>query len=402
MQFCIGDDGHTDRKMQFCIGDDGHTDRKMQFDVKMSEIMNQSILFECPVKQLPFENMARFETMAIFKKLTLAHRMLAELKGVVQSIPNQAILLNTLALQEAKHSSEIENIITTQDELFKADLNTEYFVNPAAKEVQQYSLALHYGFECVTAEKIIRQSTILGVQQCLELNKAGLREQSVELRNSRTGEVVYIPPQHKDDVVRLMSNLIDFINDDMLAQDLDPLIKMAIIHHQFESIHPFYDGNGRTGRILNILYLVQQELLDIPILYLSRYLIQHKKEYYELLQSVRDKDEWENWVVFMLEAIADTAQSTLMLVKEIKQLMGRFKHEFRSQLPKIYKQELLNNMFKHPYTKIEFVEQELGVSWQTARRYLDELTRIGLLKKEKIGKHNYYINEPLFELFLKY
>jgi len=214
--------------------------------------------------------------------------------------------------------------------------------------------------------------------------------------------VVYIPPQHKDDVVRLMSNLIDFINDDMLAQDLDPLIKMAIIHHQFESIHPFYDGNGRTGRILNILYLVQQELLDIPVLYLSRYLIQHKKEYYELLQAVRDKDEWENWVVFMLEAIADTAQSTLMLVKEIKQLMGRFKHEFRSQLPKIYKQELLNNMFKHPYTKIEFVEQELGVSWQTARRYLDELTRIGLLKKEKIGKHNYYINEPLFELFLKY
>lgn len=365
--------------------------------------MKDGNLYDCSVVELPFPKMEQLETTAILKKLACTHRVLAELKGVVQSIPNQGILLNTLSLQEAKHSSEIENIITTQDELFKADLNTEYFVNPAAKEVQQYSLALHYGFERINQEGIIRLSTLLGVQSCLELNQAGLRVlPGVELKNSRTGEVVYTPPQHKDDVARLMDNLIAFINDETILPDLDPLIKMAIIHHQFESIHPFYDGNGRTGRILNVLYLVQQGLLDIPILYLSRYLIENKQEYYRLLQEVRDTQNWEIWILFILDAVSDTAQSTLSLIKELKEQMYIFKHSFRDKLPKIYKQEILNNVFRHPYTKIEFIEKELGVSWQTAKRYLDELVKIGLLKKEKIGKYNFYINEPLFQLFLKY
>ncbi|MBB5150721.1 Fic family protein [Histophilus somni] len=360
------------------------------------------MLFDCPVDELPLEP-NQFDTVAILKKVTIANRALAELKGVLLSIPNQAILLNTLSLQEAKHSSEIENIITTQDELFKADLNAEYFSNPAAKEVQQYSFALHYGFSEIQKDKIIRLKTLIGIQNRLEENKAGLRSiPGTELKNSRTGKVIYTPPQHKDDVERLMNNLIEFINDETIMPDTDPLIKMAIIHHQFESIHPFYDGNGRTGRILNILYLVQQGLLDIPVLYLSRYLIQNKQEYYHHLQNVRDTGQWEEWILYMLDAIADTAKSTLHLIQEIKQQMHSFKHRLRDELPKIYKQELLNQLFKHPYTKIEFIETELGVSWQTAKRYLDEITKIGLLEKAKIGKYNFYINKPLFELFLNY
>lgn len=368
----------------------------------MRKMMSEQNFFDCPVSELPIQNEEQFESKAILKKLAIAHRALAELKGMVLSIPNQGILINTLSLQEAKHSSEIENIITTQDELFKADLNTEYFTNPAAKEVQQYSLALSYGFEAIKKEEIIRLGTLLGVQQCLEKNRAGLRVLPNTVLKNSIGEVIYIPPQHKDDVERLMNNLIEFINNDELMADIDPLVKMAIIHHQFESIHPFYDGNGRTGRILNILYLVQQGLLDIPILYLSRYLIQHKQEYYQHLQEVRDTQNWEPWILYMLDAVTDTAKSTLLLIQEIKSQMQNFKYIFRQKLPKIYKQELLNHLFKHPYTKIEFIEKELNVSWQTAKRYLDELTRIGLLKKEKIGKYNYYINEPLFTLFLEH
>ncbi|MFC0308629.1 Fic family protein [Gallibacterium trehalosifermentans] len=363
--------------------------------------MNNINFFDCHVTELPLP-VEQFETVAILKKLATANRALAELKGVLLSIPNQAILLNTLSLQEAKHSSEIENIITTQDELFKADLNEEYFNNPAAKEVQKYSLALHYGFLEIQKDKIIRLNTLIGVQNCLEENKAGLRVLPNTVLKNSVGKTVYTPPQHKDDIQRLMNNLITFINDDEQMPDTDPLIKMAIIHHQFESIHPFYDGNGRTGRILNILYLVQQELLDIPVLYLSRYLIQHKQTYYELLQKVRETGQWEEWTLFMLDAVADTAKSTLILIQEIKKQMQTFKHRLRDELPKIYRQELLNQLFKHPYTKIEFIEKELNVSWQTAKRYLEEITKIGLLEKAKIGKYNYYINKPLFELFLNY
>lgn len=356
---------------------------------------------DCPVLELPNFRMAQIETPNVSRKVIEASRRLAELKGVLQTIPNPAILIHTLSLQEAKHSSAIENIITTQDELFKANLHTDAWLNPAAKEVQQYGFALNYGFETIKQEGIIRLSTILGVQQRLELNQAGLRTlPGVSLKNSRTGEVVYTPPQHQKDVARLMDNLIEFINDDQIMPNIDPLIKMAIIHHQFESIHPFYDGNGRTGRILNILYLVQQGLLDMPVLYLSRFLIQNKQHYYHLLQEVRDTKQWQNWLIFMLEAVANTAQSTLFLVQSIQKQMQLFKKQFRSQLPKIYRQELLDHVFKHPYTKIEFIEQEFNISWQTARRYLELMTAAGLLKKAKIGKYNYYMNEGLFHLFL--
>ena len=226
---------------------------------------------------LPLPNIELWETRSVLKKTAEAHRYLAELKGVAASIPNEAILINTLALQEAKDSSEVENIVTTHDELYKANLFEEAITNPATKEVQDYAFALKQGFHIARQNKLIRLSDILAIQQNLEHNNAGLRKlPGTELKNTRTGEVIYTPPQHADDIAELMENLILFINDDEQC-DADPLVKMAIIHHQFESIHPFYDGNGRTGRILNILYLVIKDLLNLPVLYLSRYIILFSK-----------------------------------------------------------------------------------------------------------------------------
>ena len=353
-----------------------------------------------PFTELPLANIEAWETRAVLKKTALAHRYLAELKGVSATIPNEAILINTLTLQEAKHSSAIENIITTHDELFKAELYSEATLNPATKEVQDYAIALRTGFALVRNTKLIRLADILEIQQTLERNKAGFRKlPGTELKNAQTGEVVYTPPQHPDDIVHLMDNLVQYINDEQLCT-ADPLVKMAIIHHQFESIHPFYDGNGRTGRILNMLYLVGQDLLDLPVLYLSRYLIQTKSDYYQKLQAVRDNNEWEAWLLYMLEGIVQTAQATIELIKNIKQLMQSYKQQIRQQLPKIYRQELLNNLFNHPYTKIEFMVNDLGVSRLTATKYLDQLVEIGLLKKEKVGRSNYYINQPLLALLV--
>jgi Fic family protein len=347
---------------------------------------------------LPLPEMEALETRAVLKKLASTNRYLAELKGVVSSIPNEAILINTLALQEAKHSSEIENIVTTNDELFKAELD---IVNQslATKEVQNYTQALKSSFDTVRKSGIIRLSDILAIQEELEKNVAGFRKlPGTTLKNSQ-GDIVYTPPQHGDDIKALMDNLVTFINDDALC-DLDPLVKMAIIHHQFESIHPFYDGNGRTGRILNILYLVAQGLLDLPVLYLSHYLIRHKADYYHYLQHVRDTADWEGWLLFMLDSVEETSKSTITLIKDIKALIQTYKLKMRQEKPKIYRQELLNNLFNHPYTKIEFVMTDLEVTRMTATKYLDELTDLGLLQKEKVGRSSYYINVELLQLLM--
>jgi Fic family protein len=351
-----------------------------------------------PVTELPLPNLNTLETRAVLKKTAEAHRYLAELKGVAASIPNEAILINTLGLQEAKDSSEIENIVTTHDELYKANLNVEATLSVSAKEVQDYAYALRKGFMAVRETKLIRLNDVLNVQQELERNKAGLRRlPGTDLKNLNTGEVIYTPPQMFDDVERLMANLVVYINDDSLC-DADPLVKMAIIHHQFESIHPFYDGNGRTGRILNLLYLVAKDLLNLPVLYLSRHFIRDKGEYYAQLQGVRDTGEWEPWLLYILEALVTTSQHTIQLITAIKLIMRDYKHRMRSELPKLYRQELLNNLFNHPYTKIEFVIEDLQVSRITAARYLDLLVEHGFLVKEKSGRSNYYINQPLVAL----
>ena len=338
------------------------------------------------------------ETKPVLKKLASAHRALAELKGAAGLVPNEAILINTLSLQEAKDSSAIENIVTTHDDLYRSDVLANQFASLAAKEVHSYALALREGFATVRGSGLITNNDILATQATLEQNQAGFRKlPGTALKNDQTGEVVFTPPQSYDEIVDLMGNLERFINDDGLT-DLDPLTKMAVIHHQFETIHPFYDGNGRTGRILNILYLVKEGLLGTPVLYLSRFINQNKAEYYRLLQAVRTDGVWEEWILYVLDGVEQTARQTTQLVHSMKTLMQDYKVRLRSDLPRIYSQDLLNNIFSHPYSKIAFVERDLNVSRITATRYLDELTRIGLMTKLKLGRENYYMNRSLVDL----
>jgi len=347
------------------------------------------------LKKLPL--IQDIETKKILKKLASAHRALAELKGIVSSIPNENILINTLGLQEAKDSSAIENIITTHDDIFKAELNLEGFKSLNAKEVQNYISALKKGFGLITKNKILTNNDIIAIQSELEKNNAGFRKvPGTALKNSTTGEIVYTPPQDYDTILDLMTNLEQYINDERMSE-FDTLVKMAIIHYQFESIHPFYDGNGRTGRIINVLYLVMNDLLNLPILYLSRYIIEHKADYYKLLQEVRETDNWENWVLYLLDGIEQIAKETIVLIGKIRDLIYEYKNLLRNNY-KFYSQDLLNNLFKHPYTKIEFIENDLGVSRITASKYLNQLAKDKVLKKEKLGTGNYYINEKLIKI----
>lgn len=348
------------------------------------------------IELLPLK--ADVETRAVLRKTALAHKALAELKGVITSIPNQNILTETLILREARESSAVENIISTFAEVYQSSLFASQFASPAAKEVHLYAAALKTGYELVKRNGLLSNNLILQIQELVEGNKAGFRKlPGTKLLNDTTGEVVYTPPQDHDTLISLMNNLEIFMNDDTMM-DADPLVKMAIIHHQFESIHPFYDGNGRTGRIINILYLIQKKLLDLPVLYLSRYIITHKNDYYRLLQSVRQTGQWEAWIIFMLDGVEQTANESIVLIGQIKKLMQHYKQTIRTVLPKMYSQDLLNNLFKYPYTKIEYLENDLGISRSTAIRYLKELEKLKLLKKEKIGRDNFYINQPLFDL----
>ncbi len=348
------------------------------------------------------------ETKTVLKQLNLSNKKLAELKGVAQTIPNENILINTLTLQEAKDSSEVENIVTTNDDLYKAELNLKNtLINASTKEVLNYRQALQAGFSTARKTKLLTLKDIKKIQQVLEANNAGFRSiPGTKLKNAY-GETVYTPPQDGHEVERLMDNLEKYINVPEL-HDVDPLIKMAIIHHQFESIHPFYDGNGRTGRIISILYLVINDLLDLPILYLSRYITHNKGAYYRLIQQIRDKAdsgnarEWENWILFILKGVEETADETIRLVKGISTLMAEYKKILRPLLGKNYKHELLNNLFFHPYTKIEFIMKDMMVQRKTAAKYLEMIVKAGLIEKIKLGRSNYYMNIKLIELFVNH
>lgn len=340
------------------------------------------------------------ESKTVLKKTAEAHRFLAELKGISASIPNQQILIETLSLQEARESSAIENIISTFDDVYQSDWATKSFPSPQAKEVHAYAKALQHGFRLVKEHDLLTINHILEIQAALEENNAGFRKlPGTQLKNETTGEVVYTPPQHHDAIVALMENLQQFINEDAVC-NADPLVKMAIIHHQFESIHPFYDGNGRTGRIINILYLIKNDLLTLPVLYMSRYIIRHKGQYYKLLQEVRETGHWENWILFILDAVAITAKESIVLIHAIRQAMQRYKQEIRGKAPKLYSQDILNNLFRYPYTKIEYLMQDLQVSRNTAIRYLDSLIELSLLEKKKIGRDNFYLNKALVDLLI--
>lgn len=335
------------------------------------------------------------ETPAVLKALISAHRHLAELKGVAKTIPNEGILISTLALQEAQSSSAIENIITTQDQLYKYQLHSNK-VDPVTKEVAFYAQALHLGYHEVIKAEALTLNTIIEMQEVLEGNRAGLRKTpGTILKNELTGDVVFQPPS-PETLMSHMSDLEQFINSD---QSLDPLVCMALIHHQFETIHPFYDGNGRTGRIINILHLVLNGLLDTPILYLSRYVNNSKDQYYSLLQTVRDTGEWEAWILYILKAVSITAKHTTALVEAIGDLLIQQKQHIRAQ-HKFYSQDLMNSLFGHPYTKVAFIEEALGVSRATATRYLDALCE-GTLSKHKLGRESYYVNDALVALLFE-
>lgn len=355
--------------------------------------MNHGGLAKLPLKK-------DIESKVVLKSLPAAHAALAELKGIAATIPNQNILINTLSLQEAKDSSAVENIITTHDDLYKSELELGLTKSAEAKEIQNYISALKRGFELVSSSGLLTGKAILEIQKVLEGNTAGYRKlPGTVLKNASTGEVIYTPPQEFDKIVELMANLELYINDSD-QQQFDPLVKMAIIHYQFESIHPFYDGNGRTGRIINILYLILWQLLNLPILYLSNYIIKNKQNYYRLLQKVRNENEWEEWLLYMIKGVELTAKETITLIFEIRELMQKHKHKLRQNY-KFYSQELLNNLFKHPYTKIEFVMNDVNVSRLTAANYLNKLAEDGMLRKDKLGTSNYYVNIELFELLSK-
>jgi Fic family protein len=340
---------------------------------------------------------ASLETVAVYRKLAEASRLLGEFKGVVAAIPNQRILLSALSLQEAKDSSAIENIVTTHDDLFRSAADEHLTSSPAAKEVLRYRQALDVGWSLVKQHGLLTGNYIQQIQGTLEPTRAGFRKVPGTVLKDQFGRIIYTPPQDARAIVDLMGSLEQELNEP--AGTTDPLVRMAILHHRFESIHPFYDGNGRTGRIVNVLYLLKEGLLDLPVLYLSHHIVRTKPDYYRLLQKVRIHGDWESWVLYMLNAVSVSARDGIATVNAIREALLTTKRELRAY--PFYSQDLLNNLFTHPYTKVSFIEQDLGVSRITATKYLNVLTERGMLRKIRAGRSNYYINIRLFDILTR-
>ena len=342
----------------------------------------------------------KVETIEILRQVNKSAAALAELKGIAKSIPNQAMLINAVVLQEAKDSSEIENIITTQDELYMALTVNKSKISAETKEVVNYRKAIFQGFDFIDKQGFLSVNNIVSIQQELVNNNAGIRNMpGTVLKNDKTGEIVYTPPQEQDEIIALLSNFIQHFNQN--DEDLSPLIQLAILHYQFESIHPFYDGNGRTGRILNILYLLLNKLIDVPILYLSSYIIENKPEYYRLLNNTNTTSEWVEWILFILKAVESTSKSTIEKIANIKAQLDLTIQKVQTELPKIYTKELVELLFELPYSKIDYVVTKLNVERKAASRYLRELERIGIVVSQKVGRETLYINKDLIEILKK-
>ncbi len=335
------------------------------------------------------------ETKRVLKQLSRTSRALAELKGIAQTMPNQNILINAIMINEAKTSSGIENIVTTHDEIYKAMVRPTN-TSPAAKEVVDYRAAIWKGYELIKEREMINTNIITKIQEKVEHNQAGIRSTpGTIIKNEVTGEIVHTPPQDKEQILKYMQNLEEYINND--DDMIDPLIKVAIIHYQFESIHPFYDGNGRTGRIINILYLILKDLIDTPILYLSKYIIRNKTKYYDLFRKTRETGNFEEWILYILVGIEEMAEETIGIINRIRDEIITMKHELRNKT-KLYSKELLEALFFEFYTKIPYIQEQLGVSDKTAQKYLDILVELGFLTSEKIGRERIYRNERLFKI----
>lgn len=349
-----------------------------------------------PLRNLPLPK-EKYETIRILKQASISASLLGEMKGIAQTLPNQSMLVNAIVLQEAQDSSEIENIITTQDELYEAMTSEKKNLPAATKEVINYREAIFTGFNIIRKQGFLKLKDLLHLQEMIIENDAGIRSiPGTVLRNDKTGEVVFTPPQDKKEIQDLLANFLDCYNQ--LDKETSPLINLAILHHQFESIHPFYDGNGRTGRILNILFLILNEQIDIPILYLSSYIIDHKSDYYRLLNTTNANTDWEDWIIFMLKAVEETARDTIQKISNIRDLLEETIQITQENAPKIYRKELIELLFEQPYSKIEYVIARLGLERKAAARHLKKMEEIGVLTSIKVGRETIYINRKLLEI----
>ena len=339
------------------------------------------------------------ENVRVLKKTISASRALSELKGAITNLPNPALFIDTINLQEAQASSAIENIITTQDELFKSSIAEKKINNPAIKEVLHYKEALWYGYEQLKKRPILSTNLFIDLVRIIKKNNAGIRNAlGTQLKNPSTGKVIYTPPEGEGIIRDKLKNLEEFIHN---KDGIDPLIKMAIIHYQFEAIHPFFDGNGRTGRLIILFYLNLSGLLDLPALYFSKYIINNKNDYYVNLRKVTEKNNWVDWIIYMLDMIEQTALFDRKRISEIETLMNKMGSEIKTVLPKIYSKDLLEVLFKLPYTKRNYLERAGLGNKKTVGNYLNQLLEKGFLKSEQVGKEKLYLNHRLLECLKK-
>ncbi|MEO7723389.1 MAG: Fic family protein [Chthoniobacterales bacterium] len=354
-----------------------------------------------PYNQLPnLPPKVELETPTVLKAITRAGRALAELKGRTHTIPNPTILLNTIVLQEAKLSSEIENIFTTNDELYRAlsaNGNGDK-LSPQAKEVLHYREALRYGMDVIRDRPFLSTNLAIEIVNIIKQTNAGIRNlPGTKIQNKSTGEIIYTPPEGEDLIRDKLANLERFSNES--SHDLDPLTRMAVMHYQFEAIHPFFDGNGRTGRILIILHLMMNGLLEMPILFLSRFIIEHKAQYYRKLRAVTERAEWEAWLIYTLEAVETTAHGTTQKINAIHDLLSKTLEKAKRELPKrTFSKNLIELIFEQPYCKIRFVEKAGIAKRLTATKYLRDLEKAGFVRVVKQGTELIFINHALWRL----
>lgn len=356
-------------------------------------------------KNLPYNELPNLppninlETTEILKNTIYANKVLAELKGYCHTLPNPNLLLNTIALQESKESNAIENIVTTQDELYRATIGYgDEIKNPSTKEVLQYRTAMYWGLDQIKENGFITINLLIGLMQKLRNTDETIRRNpGVKIANPLKNEVIYTPPEGEGIIFEKLSSLEKFINNESLS-NLDPLIKMALIHYQFEAIHPFNDGNGRTGRLLIILYLISKNLISMPVLYLSYYIIKNKDNYYRLLKEVTEKENWEEWVNFIIIGVGETAQLTLNKINKIQSLKLEYEIKLKETLKSSFTKELSELLFSYPYIKIKILEEYNIAKRQTASDYLKKIEKASLLTSTKVGNEIYYINHQLMQI----
>ncbi|TMI86767.1 MAG: Fic family protein [Bacteroidetes bacterium] len=339
------------------------------------------------------------ETKTILKKIISASRALSELKGAIKNLPNPMLFIDTIHLQEAQASSAIENIITTQDELFQASITDKKAENAATKEVIHYKDALWHGVKQIEKKPVLTTNLFIAIMRIIKENDSGIRNLlGTQLKNPSTGKVVYTPPEGEKIIRDKLKALEVFINTD---DDIDPLVKLALIHYQFEAIHPFFDGNGRTGRIILLLYLKLSGLMDIPALYLSNYILKNRNDYYTRLRNVTEKGEWQSWILYMLDMIEISSEAGKQRIAKIEKLMDSMAKDIQKQLPRVYSRDLVEELFRLPYTKRNNIAAAGIGNVKTSGNYLMSLEEKGFLKSVVVGKEKLYLNYKLMEILKK-